>query len=290
MLNEMWIVAPAGANSILMNTQNYNGVATVGGYIGPSPSSATQRWWNTNNGSLQAVDISSYPTMCGQHIIYARTYLADGYNRSGVAISWDIGAGNVVVPASAIFGADPLAGIVQTATLQPTPTDAPTETNTPTSTPIPPTPTWTPVPPAPTSTPLTCALPAVANGDFSSGLNSWSNSGDVIASNNTALFNSADSAVDGVIEQVVGTCPGHSYNLNFSIDFVGACWPPKQRILAEVVDNASGSNLTQTASTYGTSGGYGVSFTAQGPVTLRFTDISDDFADCDISLDNVTLP
>lgn len=144
MINEMWVVAPAGSNSILLNTENYGGVATVGGYIGPSPSGASQRWWNTNNGSIQAVDISSYPTMCGRHVFYARTYLADGYNKSGVTLAWDIGGGKVVVPASDIFGADPLSGaVIQAASLQPTSTDVPTETDTPVPTD---TPTGTPVP------------------------------------------------------------------------------------------------------------------------------------------------
>lgn len=107
LINEMWVVAPAGANSIKFNTANYGGTSTVGGYIGTDPANAVRKWWNTNNGSLITFDISAYPTLCGQHIVYARTYLADGYNLGGVALYWDIGAGAVVVPNSNIHGVQP---------------------------------------------------------------------------------------------------------------------------------------------------------------------------------------
>ena len=103
-IQEIWIIAPVGFNNIKLNVANYGGTSTVGGYVGTSRSSATQQWWNTNNGNLKNFDITNYPTVCGQHIIYMRSYLADGYNVGGIAFYWDIGSGSVVIPNSNIFG------------------------------------------------------------------------------------------------------------------------------------------------------------------------------------------
>ena len=107
-INEVWAVVPSGITSIKIHWLVTGGTAVRGIYAGKDPSSAIRGQWNTNQvGTEMTFDITNFPQLCGNRIVYIRLYTDDSYFQGGIQAAWDIGGGLVGIPTSSIHGALP---------------------------------------------------------------------------------------------------------------------------------------------------------------------------------------
>lgn len=107
-LSEVWAVVPSGITSIKIHWIGTGGNTARGIYAGKDPSSAVRGEWNTGGaGTAMTLNITSFPQLCGNRIVYIRLYTDDSYFQGGIQAAWDIGAGLVGIPAGSIHGTVP---------------------------------------------------------------------------------------------------------------------------------------------------------------------------------------
>ena len=107
-VNELWAVVPSGITSIKLGSVLAGGNTVNGVYVGAEPSTAVRAsGWNGSGTQVVTLDITSYPQICGQRIVYVRGYTSDSYYMGGIQLVWDIGAGIVAIPTGNIYGVNP---------------------------------------------------------------------------------------------------------------------------------------------------------------------------------------
>ena len=107
-ISEFWAVVPAGITSVSLGHALAGGNAANGSYVGEEPGTSVRAPnWGNGGGGTVTLDITNYRQICGQRIVYLRGYTGDSYFMGGIQMVWNIGAGNVAIPASAIFGSRP---------------------------------------------------------------------------------------------------------------------------------------------------------------------------------------
>ena len=134
----------------------------------------------------------------------------------------------------------------------------------------------------------------VTNGDFSAGDTGWTYTGGITGcfQDGTLYFSCGGQSADGVIWQDINTVAGRSYTLDYDVFRLGPGGGTPQA-LVEVIDagtsaviasTVSAGNDTEMALVHTT-----LTFVAQGPVIVRFTDQTTDTNSLDLGLDNVTV-
>ena len=102
-LSEIWVVVPAGVNSIGLGAVPAGGNVGTRLFYGAAPAGATTNGTTTASG----IDLSNYPSLCGSRIVYVRGDTVDSYFQGGLLFQWNVGAGFVAIPTTSIFGSQP---------------------------------------------------------------------------------------------------------------------------------------------------------------------------------------
>ena len=130
--------------------------------------------------------------------------------------------------------------------------------------------------------------PLITNGDLNQGAAGWTLVGNVTIVNGVINYSASDTAVTGIASQVAQTEAGSQYNLRYTVSRGGTCALTVARVTVEVRDSATNSLIaSQVNQIAGAT--YNLSFTARGPVLIRFIDTTTNTANCDMRIDNVSL-
>ena len=126
----------------------------------------------------------------------------------------------------------------------------------------------------------------ITNGTFTGSAAGWVLTGHVAyyGAAGLVVYSSANTAINGVVAQVVPTSAAHQYQLKWTWGHNGTVGP---RGSVEVVDVQTSAIIA--ASPNQADGVFTLNFTAQGPVNLRFIDTSTNTINQDLTLDNVSL-
>ena len=101
---DVWIVCPAGLNTIQLGSRGFGNTAT-GLYAGPAYRYMKRYQWNT--AWPVTVNLSNCPLLCNQRVLCCRLYASDSYFNGGYALQWNIGAGFVDVPVANCHASQP---------------------------------------------------------------------------------------------------------------------------------------------------------------------------------------
>lgn len=103
-ITDVWVVAPAGLNSIQIGSRAHGN--TGGGfYAGPAYRYMQRISWSAY--FRTSIDLSSFPMLCNRRVICCRMYATDSYFHGGWTMQWNVGAGFVDVPAASCHAVQP---------------------------------------------------------------------------------------------------------------------------------------------------------------------------------------